>query len=136
MDALYVGLRVQFRSTKCVEIHFFREPPIRLVSFTAVRYCPAPQVIREKSMRAHSILSLFVFAGVVQADVGVTPPSANLGEVRGGTVVECVFHLKNLGGQVVELIDLERSCGCVEPRWSTRSLKPGEQGTLALKIRT
>jgi hypothetical protein len=87
-------------------------------------------------MRTFSLPVLLMSATLCRADVAINPQSIDLGDVRGGTTRECVFQLKNAGSQTVELIDLERGCGCLEPRWSTRSLKPGETGTLAVRIRT
>lgn len=87
-------------------------------------------------MRPFSILMLAVLPTFATAEVGINPPSIDLGEVRGGTSIECAFQIKNLGKETVDLADLERGCGCVEPRWSARSLKPGEHATLSVKIRT
>jgi hypothetical protein len=87
-------------------------------------------------MRPIAILVVATLTSSTVAQVAINPASLNLGEVRAGPAVECSFELKNLGKQTVEIIDLERGCGCIEPRFSTRSLKPGEHATLAVKLRT
>lgn len=73
---------------------------------------------------------------VLLGEVAVEPPSLDLGEVKGGTTAVAVFTLVNRGPAPVVLVDLERSCGCVEPAWAGRTLAPGDRQTLTVKIRT
>src|SRR4051812_36765882 len=87
-------------------------------------------------MRPISILLLAILTLPATAQVAIKPASLNLGEVRAGPAVEGFFQLVNLGKEPIEIVDFERGCGCIEPRFSTRALKPGEQATLAVKIRT
>ncbi len=87
-------------------------------------------------MRTLTIFAVLISPVTTWADLRIDRPSLDLGDIRGGTTVECAFKLKNDGQHVIELVDLERSCGCVEPRWSSRVLKPGAETTLSLRLRT
>lgn len=62
--------------------------------------------------------------------------TVDLGTVHGGQSVEAVFHARNSGPNAVEIGEVERSCGCIAPRWSATRLAPGESATLTLRIRT
>jgi Protein of unknown function (DUF1573) len=62
--------------------------------------------------------------------------SINLGEIRAGAPATCRFRFDNVGTTPIELIDLERSCGCLMPVWHERRLAPGQTGTLEMNFRT
>lgn len=68
--------------------------------------------------------------------IAIEPASLDLGEVKGGTTAVAAFTLVNRGSAPAVLVDLERSCGCVEPVWTNRTLAPGEKQSLTVKIRT
>jgi hypothetical protein len=86
-------------------------------------------------MRAAFLLALLL-PELAQAQVRIEPAALDLGEVRGGRTIEAAFKLTNLGSAPVELVDLERSCGCVAPQWSERILKPGQHARLTVRVRT
>jgi hypothetical protein len=70
------------------------------------------------------------------AELRCVPPAADLGEVRGGPARKCGFELINDGKQLIEIVEVERGCGCLEPKLDRRILQPGERATLLLELRT
>lgn len=83
--------------------------------------------------------SLLLAAGVVtRADAGLrcVPPAIDLGEVRGGPARQHRFELINDGQTAIEILDIERGCGCLTPRLDRKLLKPGEKATLQVDVRT
>lgn len=83
-----------------------------------------------------SAFSVFVAASSLRAELIVERSLIDLGEIRGGQRVSARFDYVNGGSEPIELLDLERSCGCVEPRWDRRRLGPGERGSMTLELRT
>jgi hypothetical protein len=81
-------------------------------------------------------VSILFTTSAAPAQVTIDPPIVDLGAIRAGKTAECVFRLHNRGPASAELLDLERSCGCVAPEWPTRVLKPGETTTVIVKLRT
>jgi hypothetical protein len=83
--------------------------------------------------------SLLLAAGVVtRADAGLrcVPPAVDLGEVRGGPARQHRFDLVNDGPTAIEILNIERGCGCLTPRLDRKVLQPGEKATLQVEVRT
>jgi hypothetical protein len=73
-----------------------------------------------------------------QADAGLRclPLSIDLGEVRGGPPRQVRFDLVNDGKETIEILELRRGCGCMDPRLDRRTLLPGEKAPLLVDLRT
>jgi hypothetical protein len=56
----------------------------------------------------------------------------DLGTIPRGTVVERKLTINNTGTDVLELGDIEASCGCTGTMLSRNSIRPGETGTLSI----
>jgi hypothetical protein len=85
------------------------------------------------------LLAIGVFSLAVDraaAAVRCVPPAVDLGEIRGGPARMHRFELVNDGPNLVQILDLERGCGCLEPQLDRKLLKPGEKATLNLALRT
>ena len=74
--------------------------------------------------------------GGQSADLRFTDPSVNLGEIRGGREIRRTFTFTNAGNRDIEITEVRPGCGCMAPRLSAKQLKPGEQGTLDIDLRT
>ena len=83
-----------------------------------------------------SLLLIGTCLGRIDAGLRCMPPSVDLGEIRGGPVRKHRFELINDGKEVIEIVELPRSCGCLEPRLDRRSLQPGEKTVLLVELRT
>lgn len=70
------------------------------------------------------------------SDLRCSQPVADLGEIRAGPGLDHKFTLTNGGDQTLEILEVNRGCGCLAARLSKRGLKPGEQLTLFMEIRT
>jgi hypothetical protein len=56
----------------------------------------------------------------------------DLGTILRGTVVEHKLTVANTGKELLELGEIEASCGCTGTVISRRSIRPGESGTLSI----
>ncbi len=72
----------------------------------------------------------------VRADLTFTNPAVDLGEIRTGQALEHRFTFTNSGRSSVRILETKASCGCLNPELDRETLKPGEQGTLLLKVHT
>jgi hypothetical protein len=83
-------------------------------------------------------LPLLLLAAPTHADAGLrcVPAAVDLGEVRGGPSRQHRFDLINDGRTTIEIIDIERGCGCLTPRLERKSLGPGEKTSLVVELRT
>ncbi len=70
------------------------------------------------------------------AQLHCEPPAADLGELRGGKPVSRRFELVNDGKAPIELLDVERGCGCLETTLEKRTLGPGERTGVVVRLRT
>lgn len=88
-------------------------------------------------MRSGTLVLLLCLSIPANAQV-VVAPIVDLGDIRGGVTVNARFELVHRGESEgnLELLDLERSCGCVAPVFEKRVLAAGERTTLVIKIRT
>ena len=89
------------------------------------------------SLRRH-IVFMFALAGL--ASLASAQPaihiadgkSFDLGTILRGTVVEHKLTIANKGTEVLELGDIEASCGCTGTMLSRNNIRPGETGTLSI----
>jgi Protein of unknown function (DUF1573) len=83
------------------------------------------------------VLSLLLAATVpARAQLRFSESTIDLGEVRAGAPASCRFRFENVGTTSIELVDLERSCGCMQPVWHEKRLEPGQAGTIEMNFRT
>jgi hypothetical protein len=79
---------------------------------------------------------LALAAGRARAELRCEPPAADLGVIRGGPAVQHRFELVNDGPTPIDIVDVERGCGCLESDLQKRTLKPGERAGLRVTVRT
>jgi hypothetical protein len=81
---------------------------------------------------------LFVTIAAARADAGLhcVPAAVDLGEIRGGPSRQHRFVLINDGPTTVEIIEIERGCGCLAPRLERKTLAAGEKTPLFVELRT
>src|SRR5262249_34937070 len=85
----------------------------------------------------NAILLLSLVLGPAQtAQLGCPEPAVDRGTVRGGPVLKQTFTLTNRGSSMVQILEARGSCGCLKPKLSLNSLKPGESTALELEIGT
>ena len=60
----------------------------------------------------------------------------DFGQVPQGQPARYDFKIENRGDAVLEIIDVKPSCGCTAAGEWTRSLKPGETGTIPIQMET
>lgn len=60
-------------------------------------------------------------------------PRQEMGLVPLGGSVEAKFPLRNDGGAVLHLVEVEAGCGCLTPRYP-ESLRPGEKGEIRVRF--
>jgi hypothetical protein len=66
----------------------------------------------------------------------VVEPNHDFGSVPQGSSVRHDFKLRNTGDAPLEIIDVRPSCGCTTAGEWTRTIKPGETGTLPIQMET
>jgi len=86
------------------------------------------------SLAAFLLLALSPKA--VRADLSFATTRVDAGEVRSGAPLKQRFAFVNEGPNVVEIIGLQTSCGCVKPQLATRTYATGEKGELILEVHT
>lgn len=85
------------------------------------------------------VLVLAVLAGSgspLRADLRTSRPEVRLGRVFGGKPLGVRFDLVASGSGPVEILGVERSCGCLAPNLSQRAIHPGGTASLTFAIRT
>jgi Protein of unknown function (DUF1573) len=60
----------------------------------------------------------------------------NFGKVAEGEKVGCVFSFENEGTGSLVITSATTSCGCTVPKYSTKPIMPGENGTLEVVFDT
>ncbi|MCI0641806.1 MAG: DUF1573 domain-containing protein [Gemmataceae bacterium] len=88
------------------------------------------------SKAALTLGCLFWFCQAVSAELRFFEPIAELGEIRGGIPLRHAFTFVNAGATPLEIVEVNRGCGCVSPRLEKRRLAPREKGTLTFDLRT
>jgi hypothetical protein len=82
------------------------------------------------------LLAWALLPGLLHAGLRCVPPAADLGEIRGGPARQHRFELVNDGPAAIEIVEVQRGCGCLEPQLDRRALQPGEKATLLVSLRT
>ena len=62
--------------------------------------------------------------------------SHDFGNVEEGKIVEFKMEFKNIGNGVLNITDVKTSCGCTAALLSSKSLQPGESGTVRIDLDT
>src|SRR4051812_38295167 len=75
-------------------------------------------------------------ASTARAELHCAQASVDAGEVRRGPVLPQRFTLVNAGPRPIEITDVKASCGCLQPRLSSRQLLSGGECTLDLEVNT
>src|SRR5438093_9263559 len=83
-----------------------------------------------------AFLALFVLNQMVRAELRIAEPTVNLGEIRGGAPCQVSFLMVNAGPMPIDILEVNRGCGCLAPRLDKRHLEPGEKATLLMEVRT
>ncbi len=83
-----------------------------------------------------AVLFALLLASAARADLHCDQPTAQVGEVRTGAGLSHRFALVNNGGETLEILDVQASCGCMTPRVDRRVFAPGGRGVLILEINT
>ena len=60
----------------------------------------------------------------------------DFGKVENGKVVDYNFKIVNQGSSVLNIKDIQTSCGCTAALVSSKSIKPGEDGTVKVQLNT
>jgi hypothetical protein len=60
----------------------------------------------------------------------------DFGKVKEGEVVDYTFKFKNAGKGVLDIKNVSTSCGCTVALISSKTLKPGDEGTLRVELDT
>ena len=58
----------------------------------------------------------------------------NFGTLKDGEIVSFSFVFRNMGESPFNIVKTEKSCGCVETRYSTNSIKPGEKSFIEVQF--
>lgn len=86
-------------------------------------------------------LKLKINGEVVEANGGkaelfLPETEHNFGKVKEGKVTEYTFKLANKGSSTLQIKDVRTSCGCTAALLSSKSIAPGEEGTLKVELDT
>ncbi len=60
----------------------------------------------------------------------------DFGKVENGKVVDYIFKFVNEGNSVLNIQNIKTSCGCTAALVSSKSVKPGEDGTIKVQLNT
>src|SRR5437764_4825405 len=82
------------------------------------------------------LLAWALLPGLLHAGLRCVPPAADLGEIRGGPARQHRFELVNDGNAPIEILEVQRGCGCLEPRLDRQTLPPGAKAILLVELRT
>lgn len=66
----------------------------------------------------------------------IAQPVHDAGTVSQGDVIRLAFEIANSGDETLEITDVHTSCGCTTTGEWTRTLKPGEKGTIPVSLET
>ncbi len=82
-------------------------------------------------------IALFACCTVsARSELLVASPSIDLGVIRGGRNLTHRFELFNRGAEGIEILDVQRGCGCLSSKLSQRVIPPGGKMSLPLELRT
>ena len=60
----------------------------------------------------------------------------NFGTLKDGEVISYSFLLRNKGGSPLKIVKAEKSCGCIEVRFSSDPISPGDSSTVEVILNT
>jgi uncharacterized cupredoxin-like copper-binding protein len=60
----------------------------------------------------------------------------DFGSVKEGNVVDYIFKFSNKGDSPLEIKDVKTSCGCTAALISSKTIEPGQEGTLKVELNT
>ena len=60
----------------------------------------------------------------------------NFGTLKDGEIVSFSFVFRNMGGAPFEIRKVEKSCGCIDFKYNSDSIKPGESSSVELIFNT
>ena len=60
----------------------------------------------------------------------------NFGTLKDGEIVSFSFVFRNMGGAPFEISKIEKSCGCIDFKYNSDSIKPGETSAVELIFNT
>lgn len=58
----------------------------------------------------------------------------DFGTITDGDRVEHTFKFKNSGNANLVIADVNASCGCTIPSWTTKPIEPGEEGKIKVEF--
>jgi hypothetical protein len=93
-----------------------------LPTATAAQQPPAPAVASTAS------------ANTAGARIQFATPVHDFGKVKGGEVVKYTYVFTNVGGQTLEIANVQASCGCTTANDWSRSVEPGKTGTVPIQF--
>ncbi|MDR1415701.1 MAG: DUF1573 domain-containing protein [Odoribacteraceae bacterium] len=66
--------------------------------------------------------------------VELVEKSFDFGDIKQGEIVGHTFRVKNTGEKNLFLLDIESSCGCTTANYTTKPVKPGDNGIIEVKF--
>jgi len=60
----------------------------------------------------------------------------NFGTLKDGEIISYSFIFRNLGESPFKIIKAEKSCGCIEPHFSSNEILPGQSSSVELVLNT
>ena len=66
--------------------------------------------------------------------MAIDTPSVDLGTLMQGDTIMHVYNFKNTGNIPLVLSNVNASCGCTTPSYSTEPVAPGERGFITVKF--
>jgi len=60
----------------------------------------------------------------------------NFGTVKDGEIVSFSFVFRNVGGSPINIINVEKSCGCIDIKYNTNIVSPGESAAVEVIFNT
>jgi hypothetical protein len=60
----------------------------------------------------------------------------NFGTLKDGEIITYSFLFQNVGGSAFTIVKAEKSCGCIDIRYNSNSISPGEKSAIELVFNT
>lgn len=60
----------------------------------------------------------------------------NFGTLKDGEIISFSFVFRNTGGSPFSIIKADKSCGCIDLKYSTNAIQPGESSAIELTFNT
>src|ERR1035437_10545633 len=93
-----------------------------LLTATAAQQPPAPAVANTGS------------ANTAGARIQFATPVHDFGKVKGGEVVKYTYVFTNIGDRLLEIANVQTSCGCTTANDWSRSVEPGKTGAIPIQF--